>query len=316
MDKYPKTERKMTVKINGKEQVPKNLVIHNWRTKKETAVTKQEDVLRNYGKMKKLTKKKRSIKGNFTPFHANKHPFSLSMLTIIVASAVVIGLGIGFFLLKVMVKDVENGNIGRTDESAYSENVGEERIVIPSEPFIFLQQGVYQKEDSAKQLVADFERNELPASIISDGDHFRVFVATVPDENSAKTIMETSFYRDNYGETYPKRMETKERVFQNLTDDEKKFLESAYTIFANLVKEGSNALLLGEKYNGNFDSIAEKIEFIRSLTNIEQQSIQRLRQSLLDGYEHLIQYAKSRKIVDWQRGQANMLQFAVDYYSL
>ncbi|WAA11588.1 SPOR domain-containing protein [Fervidibacillus halotolerans] len=317
MDKCPKEEKRFTLKINGKKKsTDDHLVIHNWQTKKETAVTKQGDFLQSYKTIKKKPKKNKRLKTRFPSFYSNKQQMSLMKVSIIVLSAVVIGLSIGFFLLKVIDKDGTRGGHLEKDAPAFNGNVGSEQLVLPGKDLLFLQQGAYQNEDSVKQLLNQYKQHQLPAAYIHDGDYYRVFVALINDEESAKKLMESSFFRDHYGETWPKKVETKERIFRNLTGDEKKFLEVAYSIFNQLVEEGTKALLQGEKYVGNFEAIDREIENIRSLTNIEQKSIQQLHQSLLNGYEQLQRFSKTRKVEEWQKGQAELLQFAVDFYFL
>ena len=184
MDKHGKDQRKITIKINGEEKdFREEIKVYHWNdARDEVAATKEKASQFEYKKSPSIT----SLKPKKTKKKVGPRPFnrySNIPRSIIIASvaAVIIGAFIGLLFLKAMEKDdtlppEENKPpvTGNVDAGPNTESLVLEDAVI-----YFLQEGVYQNEESVKEHVENLRLSGLPAAYVKGDSHIHVMVAMV-----------------------------------------------------------------------------------------------------------------------------------------
>ena len=112
-----------------------------------------------------------------------------------------------------------------------------------------------------------------------------------------------------------KNFTLKGKIIQNLTNEERSFLESAISIYNKLVEEGTRAFLEGDKYNIN-PQVGETLKQLQKMEKLEKETIQALHSSLQGAAESLETYIQSHKQEDWLRMQQQFMDFITLYISL
>lgn len=316
VDKHSNDQRKITIKINGEEKdFHEEIKVYHWNdAKKETAAAKENASQFEYKNSPSIT----SLKAKKPNKKAGPRPlkrYSNIPRSILIASvmAVFIGALIGLLFLKAMEKDEtlppeENKNPvkGNVDSETKTESLILEDTVI-----YFLQEGVYQNEESVKEHVENLHISGLPAAYIKGDSHIHVMVAMVPNLESGKKMRESAIFP----ETWPKEFSLKGKVIQNLTKEERSFLESAIPIYNKLVEEGTRAFLEGDKYVIN-PNLQETLNQLQKQEALEKETIKTMHASLLEAAESLQTYIQSRKQEDWLRSQQKFIDFITQYISL
>lgn len=294
----------MKIKINGVEkdygkEEKKEIIIHDWKAKKEVAVTGESASKQYFKPEKKKLPRYKVRRGT---------PAINPMVLVSVISAIMIGILIGLVFLKMMMKDPEQNN---GDARAGAVN-SRGQVVLPAVSLYILQQGVYQNEDSVKKVKKVLIREGEPAGTIKDGENYRIFVAVADSESTAKALQK----KNGYTGMWPTKLDMPEKVIQNLTEDEKIFLESVYPFYEKLVREGSNSYLQGKSYRVNTDELQEMMVKIRELKNVKQEPIKELYYELQKAYDGVHQFLEDRSEDNWKQAQKHLIRFVSGYYLL
>ncbi|MGG3689612.1 hypothetical protein [Caldifermentibacillus hisashii] len=299
MDEENKNQIK--IKINGEDkEFKEELVIHDWKTKREIAATEERAI--------PLIKNKKKKRPAFPK--GRNHP----AIIISSISAIVIGILIGIILLQFMTKDVnENEQGAQTVSSNSTTTAGNEQVILPAVNLYILQQGVYKSQESVDKIIQDYKKENQPVASINTGDNIRVFIAVTDTLETGKQMRETEFYKNTFTETWPTKLEMNEKVIQHLTGDEKTFLELAYPIYEKLVVEGTKAYLQGDQ-NINMDELTSEIDKMKNYKKLQKKPVQELQKNLIHAYEALNGYLKERNIENWQKLQQYLLTFVSSYY--
>jgi len=295
-------KHQIKIKINGEDkEFKEELIIHDWKTKREIAATEERAI-----PLLKNKKKKRSVfpKGR-------NHP------TIIISSisAIIIGILIGIILLQFMTKDTnENGQAHQTGSVNNDSTIaGNEQALLPAVSLYILQQGAYKSQESVDKIIQYDKKENQPVASINTGDKIRVFIAVTDTFETGKQMRETEFYKNAFTETWPTKLEMNEKVIQHLTGDEKAFLEAAYPIYKKLVVKGTKAYLQDDQ-NIDMDELTREIDQMKNYKKLEKKPVQELQKNLIHAYEALNVYLKDRNIENWQKLQQYLLTFVSDYY--
>lgn len=294
-------KNQIKIKINGEDkEFKEELVIHDWKTKREIAATEERAI--------PLIKNKKKKRPAFPK--GRNHP----AIIISSISAIVIGILIGIILLQFMTKDVnENEQGAQTVSSNSTTTAGNEQVILPAVNLYILQQGAYKSQESVDKIIQDYKKENQPVASINTGDNIRVFIAVTDTLETGKQMRETEFYKNTFTETWPTKLEMNEKVIQHLTGDEKTFLESAYLIYEKLVVEGTKAYLQGDQ-NINMDELTSEINKIKNYKKLQKKPVQELQKNLIHAYEALNVYSKDRNIENWQTLQKYLLTFVSSYY--
>ncbi|WP_368985415.1 hypothetical protein NST54_12680 [Caldifermentibacillus hisashii] len=299
MDEEKKNQIK--IKINGEDkEFKEELIIHDWKAKREVAATEERAI--------PLLKNKKKKRPAFPK--GRNHP----AIIISSISAIVIGILIGIILLQFMTKDVnENEQGAQTVSSNSTTTAGNEQVILPAVSLYILQQGAYKSQESVDKIIQDYKKENQPVASINTGDNIRVFIAVTDTLDTGKQMRETEFYKNTFTETWPTKLEVNEKVIQHLTGDEKTFLESAYPIYEKLVVEGTKAFLQDDQ-NINMNELTSEIDKIKNYKKLQKKPVQELQKNLIHAYEALNGYSKDRNIENWQKLQKYLLTFVSSYY--
>lgn len=294
-------KNQIKIKINGEDkEFKEELVIHDWKTKREIAATEERAI--------PLIKNKKKKRPAFPK--GRNHP----AIIISSISAIVIGILIGIILLQFMTKDVnENEQGAQTVSSNSTTTAGNEQVILPAVNLYILQQGAYKSQESVDKIIQDYKKENQPVASINTGDNIRVFIAVTDTLETGKQMRETEFYKNTFTETWPTKLEMNEKVIQHLTGDEKTFLELAYPIYEKLVVEGTKAYLQGDQ-NINMDELTSEIDKMKNYKKLQKKPVQELQKNLIHAYEALNVYSKDRNIENWQTLQKYLLTFVSSYY--
>lgn len=297
------SKNQIKIKINGEEKnFKEDLIIHDWKTKREVAVTEERVI-----PLLKSKKKKRLALEN-----GKNHP----AIVISFISAIFIGILIGIMLLQLMTKDSSKNGQEDTAVSGNSSTIsGNEQVILPAVSLYVLQQGVYKNQESVNQIVQAYKEKKQPVASINTGDNIRVFVAVTDSLETGKQMRKTEFYKTAFTDTWPTKLEMKEKVIQHLTKDEQVFLESAYSIYEKIIGAGTKIYLQnGATING--DELANEIEKLKNYKDIQKKPIRELQNNLLQAYEAISVFQKETNNVNWQKLQQYVLAFVSNYYLL
>ncbi len=295
-------KNQIKIKINGEDkEFKEELIIHDWKAKREVAATEERAI-----PLLKNKKKKRPA----LPKGRNHPAIIISCI-----SAIVIGILIGIILLQFMTKDA-NGN-GQGSQTVPANNgtttAGNEQVILPAVSLYILQQGAYKSQESVDKIIQDYKKENQPVASINTGENIRVFIAVTDTLETGKQMRETEFYKNTFTETWPTKLEMNEKVIQHLTGDEKTFLESAYPIYEKLVVEGTKAYLQDDQ-NISMDELTSEIDKMKNFKKLQKKPVQELQKNLIHAYEALNGYLKDRNIENWQKLQQYLLTFVSSYY--
>ncbi|NCU16933.1 SPOR domain-containing protein [Pallidibacillus pasinlerensis] len=315
-------DNKIKIKINGEEKAYQekkdNLIVHDWKSKREVAAAEEKstNIRSAFDIIKKKQKRKSVIQRNRPKIYTRSDKQSPIVLTISIISAIAIGVLIGIILLNLMMKNPTEENVSTANaNTTVTAGTGSESVLLPSTELYILQQGVYQNEESVQQLESQLASTGLPFAYVKDGDKYRVFVAVTDGTDSGKLFKESSFFKQNFAETFPTAVAVPEKSISNLTTDEKNFLELAYPLYEKLVKESSTAFLQGDTYSIPKDFAQQEIEQIKGL-KIQQKPIQDLQLSLMKAYDELVGFFDSKSNDQWLNVQSHLLSFVANYFTM
>lgn len=317
-------DNKIKIKINGEEKAYQekkdNLIVHDWKSKREVAAAEEKstNIRSAFDIIKKKQKRKSVIQRNRPKIYTRSDKQSPIVLTISIISAIAIGVLIGIILLNLMMKNPTEENVSTANANTTTTGTaatGSESVLLPSTELYILQQGVYQNEESVQQLESQLASTGLPFAYVKDGDKYRVFVAVTDNTETGKQFRESSFFKQNFVETFPTAVVVPEKSFSNITADEKKFLELAYPLYEKLVKESSTAFLQGDTYSIPKDFAQQEIEQIKGL-KIQQKPIQDLQLSLMKAYDELVGFFDSKSNDQWLNVQSHLLSFVANYFTM
>lgn len=302
-------DQKIKIKINGEEKdYNEEIVIHDWKAKREVAATTEEKAVpllkdRLKKKPNPATTKLKKKKGN-------------PAVVIAIISAIAIGVLIGIILLQMMVKESnQKGQGGQPAPASGTASTGEEETVLPAVSLYILQQGVYQNKSSVEVILEDYQKKNLPASSINNGENIRIFVAVTDTLETGKEMRGTEFYQKTFKDTWPTKLDMNEKVIQHLTKEEKQFLESAYPFYETLVKESANVYLQGSS-NLNMEELTKRQKKLKEFSNLQKGPIKELQQSLVGASEAMTVYLQEGSNKNWQNLQKYLLEFVSRYYLL
>lgn len=321
MDKLPQGDQKITIKINGEEKnyQEKELPIHYWQdADQEVAAARQEksEIPRPPSNLEILRKKKGPKRLKIKPLATNRRQIKIQPMVLIASiSAIAIGVLIGIIFLHVLNNETKKPAATPDTEDHGSGNeqpVTSEQTVLQKQQIVFIQEGVYKNEDAVKEHVLELQSSGKAAGYIKNGESIHVLSALVDSVDNGKAMLGNELYTD----MWPKELEVPEKIVQNLTKDEKQFLESAFPFFEMLIGEGTKVFIQGDKYAGSLESLKTQHETLLALKDIKLEPIKNMQSSLSKAYEEMNTYTGNHQDENWLKSQNFLLQFLTTYYSM
>ena len=334
MENLPKRDQSIIIKINGEEKEYKEekIPIYNWQDAREelAAGLEKESYEENEwtereswtprptpkAKIKTgFTSKKRkktNLSSSYTKTKLNQnHPPLVAIISLV--SAIILGVTIGILLLQVMLKEPSTQpTIGKPQEETSKPVHNGVQMVLEKQKFYFLQQGVYKNEKSVEEVVSQYTAQKIPVNAIKNNDTYHVFIMLVDSVESGKIIKE----KEPYVETWPKEFETREKIIQNLTNDEKLFLESAFPFYEMLIKESTKSIVDGKDYSITSDLFKSQYDKIKSLTDLKKEELKTMQTHLQNAHDELMNYFSNPSDDAWYKAQSELMNFISSYYQL
>src|SRR5690606_10957293 len=112
-----------------------------------------------------------------------------------------------------------------------------------------------------------------------------------------------------YVETWPKEFETSEKVLQNLTKDEKRFIELAFPFYEMIVKESTKSVIDGKEYSITSDYFKDSYEQLKSLKELNKDEIKQLYNDLISAHDEFMKYLEDPKVETWYNAQTELMEF-------
>ncbi|RDI44152.1 SPOR domain-containing protein [Falsibacillus pallidus] len=337
MDKPGKNEASIRIKINGEEkEFEENLVVHDWKdTKKETAAGSEaleEDesfdwVLPDPGQDQGELKEFKQIsyvpaisKKSWVQPKGPKRKGGLSNLVFSIATAVIIGLILGYAMLHLFTSKSEpavslgleeNHEAGAGGSDAKS---GGEATALTLNSFNVpvIQAGIFTSEEAAKTTAAEIAAKGFPASVAKQGEQYYLYSGTAGTVEEAK--VQAQKMKDQQIDVFAKTISAGDIKVDGVSGKEAAFLNDAAPLFL-LLSETSGSLLSGNGAQLDAD-VPDKIKSMEQIGDFSNKEINELKKDLIQGYSGIETFKKSGNEKDLIDAQQALLDFLSTYLSL
>lgn len=286
MDKLDK-EKKVTIKINGKEREfheDKGLSIHE--PQDEAAAVESSDESFDWILPNEITPSPKSRKGKFP--YKNRH-LNLKTPIILTIVAILFGTTIGLFVIKTITAEKtttepvnQNLNIPTIAPTASSSD--KKSITIQT---FFVQGGVLSTNDAAKEVQASIHGKNLPAEVFRIDNSYYVFLGAAENLEAAKEL--ALMYKKNDIDVFWKEMNFSTNLMKD--DSITKELLSIYTSLVDL----SSAKLRNVDSNVDIHKVSQQIHLLQIENN--------------DAKERLLEAAQGLQNNNPTEAQAKLLLF-------
>ncbi|WP_433743431.1 SPOR domain-containing protein [Falsibacillus pallidus] len=336
MDKPGKNEASIRIKINGEEkEFEENLVVHDWKeTKKETAAASEaleedesfEWVLPEPEQEQEELKEFKQI--SYVPAISKKswvqpkgpnRKNGLSNLVFSIATAIIIGLVLGYVMLHLFTSKAEPVNsLGREENQGAGAGVDAKSdgkttaLTLNSFDVPVIQAGIFTSEEAAKTTAAEIEAKGFPASVAKQGEQYFLYSGTAGTVEEAK--VQAQKMKDQQIDVFAKTFSAGEIKVEGVSGQEASFLNEAAPVFL-LLSETSGSLLAGN--DAQLDAgVTDKMKSIEQMGDFTNKQINSLKKNLIHGYSAIENFKKNGNAKELRDAQQALLDFLSTYLSL
>lgn len=236
---------------------------------------------------------------------------------ITVVFAILIGISFGVLMLKLVITDgskpvvndpvVEDKGTGNTTEEKPSGK--STSAVLAAQTMFVVQGGAFTTKEKAKEAADQAEEKGAPAQTVAISDNVHLFLGVADSIETAKKL--STHYKENgFVDPFAKQIPIGEKLVSDINEADKSFLEAAVTVFQELTKLTSNAILTSNNSDESIKSITAFGEKINQ--KVENEKVKNLQGEL----KSAIEKAKSKEKDSLLEAQQHLLNFLSVYYSL
>ncbi|MCH6266696.1 SPOR domain-containing protein [Neobacillus citreus] len=275
----------------------------------------EEFTIVNSQNIKNSRPKKSSI--SFASFSNKNNRRPIGSIVITAVCAILIGLTIGFFMLKLVItesgeKPVTEPNVaGETGNEKEQTETTDKTAATSIEQLstYVVQGGVFTSKAGAEDTAKQLKSRGIPSEQVEIGGKFYLFLSVADSLETAKSI--STKYKDKGAEgAFAKPLMLDEKKLSNLTDNEKSFIESLPSIYQSLSTMVSGALVSSSV---SADAgISEKLK----INNIKNDSINKMKTELMGADEKVKAFQKSKDTKSLVDAEQHLLNFLSIYNSL
>ncbi|MBM7701362.1 hypothetical protein [Metabacillus iocasae] len=320
-----KQSNKISIKINGEEKAiseeakqTESLLVEKQSDEFTWILPEQQDEkvvsiedLRHVKEGKKSFEKK-----SFSP-----HSSIMKKILMIVSLAIVVGVGLGMFSLKVMTNNEEATSLTNSEEpsvstgGSLSESPSDDSSkkdvpvsTVKEQSLYIVQAGVFSSKESGDTAQKGMKEKGYAATTVANGDNVLLLVGMGSDEALTKQLGE--YYKSKSEEVYVKSY--KLPTTGQLSQKDSEIIERLQPILLSLSTE-SNRSMIGQK----LDAFKSEKESLTELAKAaESKEVQALTTHLLKANDALVKYAKSNSEQEAKVSQQQLLDGLQKYTTI
>lgn len=247
-------------------------------------------------------------------------PTSIGSVLFSALFAIIIGTGIGFFMLKLVItepgknsaaapKTVETtGGTDKTSQSAKSASA-----VIEQMTTYIIQGGIYSSPDGAKQTVKQLAAKGIPSQLISLNGKSYIFLGVADSIETAKSLSD-QYKQIGAVDAFAKPLLVDGKNLSNLSKTEKSFLETMPAVYKTLANAAATALV-----SNTFpeDSVKALADMEKQLTaTVKSSKVKKLQEQLISAADKIKTYQQSKDTKSLNDAEQHLLNYLSLYYSL
>ncbi|MGG3560474.1 hypothetical protein ABES03_02330 [Neobacillus rhizosphaerae] len=267
------------------------------------------------------TKKKGPKKNtSFSSNNIKKNDRPLGSIFVSATFAILIGLTIGIFMLKMVTEPSkkvatvptvveETGGTETTTTTGKTTTAVLEQLTTN-----VIQGGVFSSKDGAKSTAEQITTKGIPSQLVEmDGKQF-LFLGVADSITTAKTL--GNQYKENgVKEVFAKPLLVDEKKVADVSEKEKAFLEGAPTIYQALSIVTSNAMVtksIPEESTKTLTALGEQL----NVSGLKNENVKKLHAELTDADAKIKEFQKSKDEKSLSAAQQHLLNFLSVYYSM
>lgn len=333
MDKRKNNAENETIKVEiaGRERpFQEEVVITDWsEAAKETAVSgeneqvepfpwvlPEEQSTKNDPKQTLKEKTLNFVKQTKTIRFRNLSSDNVRLIFSVVL-AIVIGLALGIFILKMVFhSDQETASIATTNEvMPNTSKDGQQSGLVDANmnelTVAVVQGGVFSTNEAASEYSEQFKDKGFPSTMIQmDGQRF-LFIGLASQLTTAKEWASELIEKGE--DVYAKQLTIPEKQMQLSTKEETKLFSDSVGIFQSLAELTAHTSLNGQLDDKKLVEIGKELKK-HNESKISDRTVQQLQANLVAAYDQLTTYKQSEQRANLVRSQQALLNYLQIYY--
>ena len=264
------------------------------------------------GPKKNISFSSNSIKKNGRP---------LGSIFVSATFAILIGLTIGIFMLKMVTEPSkkvatvpavveETGGTGTTTTTTGKTTTA----VIEQLTAYVIQGGVFSSKDGAKATADQITEKGIPSQLVEMSGKQYLFLGVADTIEMAKSLG-TQYKEHGVEEVFAKPLLVDEKKVADVSEKEKAFLEGAPTIYQALSIVTSSAMVtksIPEESTKTLTALGEQLK----VSGLKNENVKKLHAELVDADAKIKEFQKSKDEKNLSAAQQHLLNFLSVYYSM
>jgi stage II sporulation protein B len=284
-----------------------------------------EQDLQEYKIVSNQNQKKGSNKKSvtFSTFSNKRNGGILKSILITAVFAIMIGTSLGALMLKLFLNDGSKPTVTEpvvvdkgTEKGSETDSGKTTSIVIGAQTVFIVQGGAFSTEGKANEAASQAKKIGAPAQTLTMNDKAFLFLGVADSIETAKQL-EGHYEANGFDDVLPKQIPIAEKTVSDIKDSEKGFLEAAPSIFQQLSKVTSNAIISGSispDSSKEVTSLGEQLK--QTSAQLKNEKVKNLNVELSSALEKVKAFQDKKNKDSLVEAQQHLLNFITAYYSL
>jgi stage II sporulation protein B len=236
--------------------------------------------------------------------------------------AILIGTSFGVLMLKLFISDnskpaVTEPAVEETGSDKGSEATGgkSSSIVIGAQTAFIVQGGAFSSKDAASEAANEAKGKGVPAQTLTMNNKEFMFLGVADSIETAKQ-MESHYEANGFDDVLPKQIPIVEKTVSDINEGEKGFLEAAPSIYQQLSKVTSNAIVNGSISSEASKEVTSLDGQLKQSADMENEKVKNLNAELSSALEKVEAFQEKKNEDSLIEAQQHLLNFLSIYYSL
>ncbi|MFS0775796.1 SPOR domain-containing protein [Neobacillus sp. 3P2-tot-E-2] len=261
---------------------------------------------------------------SFTTFSMKHNGGVLKSIIVTAVFAILIGTSFGVLMLKLVISEnskpavtepvvVDKGSDKGSEEATGGKGSS---VVLGAQTAFIVQGGAFTTKDAASSAANQAKGKGLPAQTLSMSEKEYLFLGVADSIETAKALG-AQYKADGFEDVFSKQLPISEKAVSDINETEKSFLEAASTIYQQLSKVTSNAIV-----SGNISSEASKEvagfgdQLSQSADKLKNEKVKSLNKELSSAFESIETFQEKKSKYSLVKAQQHLLNYLSIYYSL
>ncbi|MEH7273201.1 hypothetical protein V7125_06170 [Neobacillus vireti] len=259
----------------------------------------------------------------FSTFSNKRNGGMFKTILITALFAILIGTSFGVLMLQLFITDNSKPAITEpvvVDKGSNqgSENKGEKgtSAVIGAQTAFIVQGGAFTTKDAATAAASQAKGKGLPAQTLTMDNKEFLFLGVTDSIETAKGLG-AQYKTNGFEDVFSKQIPIVEKTVSDINESEKSFLEAAPSIFQQLSKITSNAMVTGSissEAGKEVTSLSEQLN--QGTKELKHEKVKTLNEELSSSLTKVKAYQEKKNKDSLVEAQQHLLNYLSIYYSL